>query len=325
MRQEYRVLVLLFVTAVVISRLWSIEETDAYRRGTDEFVRLYNSGEHTQLFDFFSPEMQTALPLETTVSTFSGLQKQHGKIIERQFVRYKQTFAIYKAAFERNILSLQISFNDTGKINGLLFTQYIPEVPVPERNMSTMRLPFEKRWYVFWGGDTQEQNYHVDYAPFKNAFDFVIVDDEVKSYRSTGKTNEDYYAFNQRLFAPCEGEVVLVVDGIKDNVPGMMDPYFAPGNTVIIKTVHNEYVVLCHFKQWSIRVKQGQKVKKGKYLGRCGNSGNSSEPHLHFHIQNVENINYATGIKCFFESLSVDGHMKKDYSPVQKEIIEHIQ
>jgi murein DD-endopeptidase MepM/ murein hydrolase activator NlpD len=58
-------------------------------------------------------------------------------------------------------------------------------------------------------------------------------------------------------------------------------------------------------------------VKQGQLLGLCGNSGNSSEPHLHFHQQNIENLNKATGVKCFFSKLEVNGILKTDYSPVK--------
>ena len=60
-------------------------------------------------------------------------------------------------------------------------------------------------------------------------------------------------------------------------------------------------------------------VKQGDLLGLCGNSGNSSEPHLHFHIQNVEDMNEATGAKAYFKKILVDGKIKKDYSPVRNE------
>jgi murein DD-endopeptidase MepM/ murein hydrolase activator NlpD len=80
-----------------------------------------------------------------------------------------------------------------------------------------------------------------------------------------------------------------------------------------------------HFKQHSIVVKQGQKVTQGQLLGLCGNSGNSSEPHLHFHIQNVEDINIATGVKCYFDIIQVNGQTKNDYSPIQKDKIKNIK
>jgi murein DD-endopeptidase MepM/ murein hydrolase activator NlpD len=70
-------------------------------------------------------------------------------------------------------------------------------------------------------------------------------------------------------------------------------------------------------------VKQGQKIKKGETLGLCGNSGNSSEPHLHFHIQNVENMNVATGVKCYFDQINVNGQTKTDYSPIKAEKIQN--
>ena len=113
----------------------------------------------------------------------------------------------------------------------------------------------------------------------------------------------------------------MVVDGIKDNKPGELNPIYAPGNTVIIKTNNNEFLFFAHFKQNSIRVKQGQKIKQGELLGLCGNSGNSSEPHLHFHIQNIEDINTATGVKCYFDKLNVNEQTRTDYSPTQKDKI----
>ena len=182
-------------------------------------------------------------------------------------------------------------------------------------------MPFNNEWTVLWGGETKELNYHVVSEAQKNAFDILITNEKGISYKTDGKTNEDYYAFGKDLIAPCAGEVVLVVDGVKDNIPGILNPMYVPGNSVIIKTQNNEYLVFAHFKQHSIVVKQGQMIKQGQLLGLCGNSGNSSEPHLHFHIQNVEDMNSATGVKCYFDKIQVNGQLKTDYSPIQKEKI----
>jgi murein DD-endopeptidase MepM/ murein hydrolase activator NlpD len=176
-----------------------------------------------------------------------------------------------------------------------------------------------------WGGDTKELNYHVESAAQKNAFDLVITDSKGSSFKTDGERNEDYYAFGKELIAPCEGEVVLVVDGIKDNIPGITNPIYVPGNTVIIKTRKNEFLFFAHFRQHSIIVKQGQVVKQGDTLGQCGNSGNSSEPHLHFHIQNIEDMSAATGAKCFVDRILVDGLRKSDYSPIKGEKIKNAE
>lgn len=102
-----------------------------------------------------------------------------------------------------------------------------------------------------------------------------------------------------------------------------MNPNYIPGNTVIIKTINDEYLFFAHFKQHSIIVKQNQKVRQGDVLGLCGNSGNSSEPHLHFHIQNVEDMNIATGAKAYFEEILVNGELIKEHSPIKFEKIKN--
>lgn len=121
----------------------------------------------------------------------------------------------------------------------------------------------------------------------------------------------------EKLIAPCDARVMQVVDGIPDNKPGEMNTLYVPGNTVILKTGNDEYLFFAHFKQHSIVVQEEQEVKRGQLLGLCGNSGNSSEPHLHFHIQDVEDMNKATGIKCYFDNIIVNGEAQKDYSPVK--------
>jgi murein DD-endopeptidase MepM/ murein hydrolase activator NlpD len=173
------------------------------------------------------------------------------------------------------------------------------------------------------GGYTKELNYPVESPAQKNAFDLVIKNEKGNSFKTNGKTNEDFYAFNKELLAPCDGTVVSVVDGIKDNQSGVLNPLHIPGNTVIIQNTNNEYLFFAHFKQNSIVVKQGQKIKQGQLLGLCGNSGNSSEPHLHFHIQNTADMNVATGIKYYFDKIDVDGELKNDYSPIQNQKIKN--
>ena len=94
------------------------------------------------------------------------------------------------------------------------------------RNISKLKLPFNGEWTVLWGGDTKETNYHVIDKAQKNAFDFVITNSKGKSYKNNGTKNEDFYAFGKQLIAPTDGEVIVVVDGIKDNKPGKTNPIY---------------------------------------------------------------------------------------------------
>jgi murein DD-endopeptidase MepM/ murein hydrolase activator NlpD len=72
-------------------------------------------------------------------------------------------------------------------------------------------------------------------------------------------------------------------------------------------------------------VKVGDKVKRGQVIGLCGNSGNSSEPHLHYHLQNTPIIQDGTGIKCYYQKVIVLENGKKqsktNYSPIKGETI----
>lgn len=300
-------------------------ENETYKKVSGEFEQFYNAGEYQKIFDLFSSQMQTALPIEKTTDFVNGLKSQAGKIEKMEFTKYENgTYGSYKTTFERALFAVNISLDSDAKINGL-FVKPFQESSLPklERNETKLILPFKGEWTVFWGGDTEELNYHVKTASQKNAFDILITDEEGKSYKTDGKQNEDYYAFGKELIAPADAEVVLVVDGVKDNVPGEMNPIYIPGNTVILRTANNEFLFFAHFKQNSIVVKQGQKVKQGELLGLCGNSGNSSEAHLHFHIQNVEDMTKATGAKAYFDEILVDGELKSDYSPIKGEKIKN--
>ena len=316
---------LTFVLTLTVTFTFGQAEKDNYKSVAALFEKSYNSDDYDSTFSLFSPELKNALPIEKTKGFLAGLKAQAGKIRDREFIRYQNgTYASYKTIFERALFALNISVDNNDQINGLSIKPFTDvALPKMDRNATRLQLPFKGEWTVVWGGDTKELNYHVESAAQKNAFDLVITDDKGKSYKTTGKENEDYYAFGKELFAPCDGEVVLVVDGVKDNKPGELNPIYVPGNTVIVKTANNEYLFFAHFKQHSIKVAQGQKVKQGQVLGLCGNSGNSSEPHLHFHIQNTEDMNVATGVKCYFDKLVVNGQVKADYSPIKKERIKN--
>lgn len=315
-------IILTITLALFMTTVFGQTEKPTYKNVSDNFEKFYNAENYDSIFSMFSKEMQSALPLDKTKEFLTGLNSQAGKIQKREFIKYKSTYAIYKTQFDKTLFSVNISLDNNSKINGLLVNAFKDEsLPKIERNKTKMSLPFKDEWTVVWGGDTKELNYHVESNAQKNAFDIIIINKKGNSYKTNGKTNQDFYAFGKQLFAPCDGEVVLVIDGVNDNKVGEMNSVDVGGNTVIIKTTNNEFVVFCHFKNKTIVVKKGQQVKQGQVLGQCGNSGHSSEPHLHFHLQNGIDMNTATGIKCYFDKLNVNGKLMTDYSPIQKEKI----
>jgi murein DD-endopeptidase MepM/ murein hydrolase activator NlpD len=320
MKKTSVLIILLFASTLSLAQTEKANDKNI----SEKFEKFFNSSDYNGIFELFSDDMKNALPKEQANQFFVGLKTQAGTINARVFTKYvRGSFASYKTTFENGVFAVNISTDNQLKINGLYIEPFKEDnLPKIERNSTKLILPFKDKWTVTWGGDTAELNYHVESKAQKNAFDFVITDENGKSYKTDGKTNEDYYAFGKELIAPCDGEIVLVVDGVEDNIPGELNPIYVPGNTVILKTANNEYLFFAHFKQNSIKVKKGQNIKQGETLGLCGNSGNSSEPHLHFHIQNVKDMNVATGVKCYFDQIMVDGEMKKDYSPIKGEKIQ---
>ncbi|HOI44653.1 MAG TPA: M23 family metallopeptidase [Candidatus Aminicenantes bacterium] len=78
------------------------------------------------------------------------------------------------------------------------------------------------------------------------------------------------------------------------------------GNFIIIDHHNGEFSAYCHVQEGSMKVKSGEKVKKGQAIGRVGNTGNSSAPHLHFQLMDSKNFVTANGLPIMFENIGTD-------------------
>jgi hypothetical protein len=122
------------------------------------------------------------------------------------------------------------------------------------------------------------------------AIDWVKVADDDKTFKGDQLKNESYYAEGVDALAVANGTVVAVKDSIPENIPGINSRAVpitletVGGNHVIIDIGGGNYAFYAHLTPGSIRVKKGQQVKRGDVVGLVGNTGNSTEPHLHFHI-----------------------------------------
>jgi hypothetical protein len=95
-----------------------------------------------------------------------------------------------------------------------------------------------------------------------------------------------YAIFGSGVCSPCAGVVAEVVGDLPDLEPGHMDRCNLAGNYVMIK--HDDAdisVILAHLMRNSLTVQPGDRVRAGQLLGKVGNSGNTSEPHLHIHAK----------------------------------------
>ncbi|HCW9113145.1 TPA: M23 family metallopeptidase, partial [Staphylococcus aureus] len=131
------------------------------------------------------------------------------------------------------------------------------------------------------------------------AIDLVIKENH-KTYKNQGKVNTDYFCFGKDIIAPANGTVEKVVNGVQDNSIGSTNESQFLGNYIVIKHAENEYSLIAHLHQYSIIVNEGQNVKYGDIIGKVGNSGNSTEPHIHFQVMNDKNIEACTSLKIRF-------------------------
>jgi murein DD-endopeptidase MepM/ murein hydrolase activator NlpD len=141
------------------------------------------------------------------------------------------------------------------------------------------------------------------------------------THRGDGKRLTDYWAFGRRILAPAAARVIEAVDGLPDNVPGHMDPQHAAGNHVVLDLGHGEYALIAHLRHGSVAVKVGDRVRTGQLLGRCGNSGNTSEPHVHFHVQDSPTLFRAKGVPVEFSDYLADGRRVDHGIPLQGQFV----
>lgn len=149
-----------------------------------------------------------------------------------------------------------------------------------------------KTFYVAQGGGNASVNYHgVASATQAYALDIVALD-------RLGRKSEGFYpsdpsrhaAFGETVYSPCDGEVVAAFGDAPDNRPPETDAERPAGNHVWIRHGDggNTYVLLAHLMRGSVGVGAGERVRRGQPLGRVGNSGNTSSPHLHVHAVRFE-------------------------------------
>jgi hypothetical protein len=113
-------------------------------------------------------------------------------------------------------------------------------------------------------------------------------------YMNEGNSLSDYYCYNIPVSAPLEGEVVRVIDGIPNNKIGDINIEKNWGNTIIFKHKYDLFSAISHLEADTIKVKEGDKVKKGDIVANCGNSGRSPIPHIHFQFQVTDKLGDST-------------------------------
>jgi len=115
-----------------------------------------------------------------------------------------------------------------------------------------------------------------------------LAGDGLETWTGDPTRNERYAIHGAEVLAVAPGRIVAVRDGMPENPPGVVPPRIAPddrgGNRVVQDLGGGRYALYAHLQPGGVAVAPGDRVRTGQLIGLVGNTGNSSEPHLHFHV-----------------------------------------
>ena len=124
--------------------------------------------------------------------------------------------------------------------------------------------------------------------------------------------NRSWVFYGKPVLAVASAKVVAAVDRFADQTPNHPRPVTlqqADGNYVILSLGHGRFAFYAHLKPHSIRVHPGQRVRRGQVIGRLGNSGSSSGPHLHFQLMDRPSALASDGLPFVFARFRLDGRI----------------
>ncbi len=179
---------------------------------------------------------------------------------------------------------------------------------------TTLHLPFRGTWWAIMGNDWSDLHKGEPISqPF--AIDFVKLGPNNNIFATDGLTIEDHFSFGQPVLAPAAGEVIVATADMADNSPAALprpeelgdDPRRSFGNALFIVHSDGEFSFLAHLQAGSITVRSGEWVTLGQVVARCGNSGLSPGPHLHYHLQNGPHLYVDQGLPVRFSMFSATG------------------
>jgi len=190
-----------------------------------------------------------------------------------------------------------------------------------------LSLPFTGRWLVQNSPARRVPSHGTDLLGERYAIDFVAVDERGRSadrrdWRTVIATEppERFLGFGRPILAPADGVVVAAHDGEADHEARRSQPALVPyvlgqrgrlqegvhaiaGNYLILGLAHGgPFVGLVHLRRGSLRVGVGDAVRTGQHLAACGNSGNSTQPHLHAQVMDSADLSIARGVPMAFRA-----------------------
>lgn len=173
------------------------------------------------------------------------------------------------------------------------------------------QLPFQGKWAVLNGSVEKSMSHSWAINSQRYAYDFVKLDDTIASHKGDPKKLENYYCYGEPVLAPADGVVVGTYTKCRDSKimwRQWPDPIIRriEGNFITLKHGEKEYSTVAHLRPGSLLVKVGDVVAQGDKIAECGNTGNTSEPHIHFQVHDGRDMIFSSGIPICFEGIQME-------------------
>lgn len=184
--------------------------------------------------------------------------------------------------------------------------------------------PVTGEWFALNGPADKVPSHGVRFLGQEYAIDLIVDSEErpTATWWPPMRRSESFPAFGRPLLAVAGAEVVHVEDGARDHLsrgtyPALLHLFVEGlvrqavgahrilGNHVVLDLGGGVYALYAHLRRGSARVRPGDRVGPGRVLGECGNSGNSSEPHLHFQLMDAADPRLAVGVPFTWRGVGV--------------------
>lgn len=158
------------------------------------------------------------------------------------------------------------------------------------------------------------QRFAIDWVQYQ------AIDGAGATWKGPEDRNESYFCYGQPIYSVAAGKVVDMADGLPENVPHSgkysitIGADNAAGNHVVIEIAPHRYVLYAHMRPGTVRVKTGDEVATGEILGLVGNTGSSTEPHLHMHIDDQPSFLAGNGVPYEFAQGQASGPVEANVS-----------
>jgi Peptidase family M23 len=180
-----------------------------------------------------------------------------------------------------------------------------------------------KGWVAFNGcceaggvhrGSGQPVNGVMQFAQ-RFAIDWMLLGPDARIFRGDGKGVKDYFDYGASVIAVADGTVVDALSTLDDQLPGdLPDPKTitienVDGNHIVLDLGQGRYGFYAHLQKNSLLVHTGDHVKRGQALALLGNTGNTSAPHLHFHVMDGTSVLGSSGLPYVIDHFKVAGQL----------------